>query len=111
MRGAMQVVPELVERNFGELELQQDSNYQKVWDADSASLSSAPAGGVESVTQVRWCDCEPEHLMFSLGTRVQASLLQRNQHWPCFIGKLRQHWLTKDCRHQSMHSNVSSTGV
>ena len=72
MRCAMQVVPELVERNFGELELQQDSNYQKVWDADSASLSSAPAGGVESVTQVRHRDCKPEHLMFSLGTRIQA---------------------------------------
>ena len=94
MRGAMQVVPELVERNFGELELQQDSNYQKVWDADLASLSSAPAGGVESVTQVGRWNCEPEHLMFSLGTRAQASLLQRNQHLPCLMGKLRQHWLT-----------------
>ena len=72
MQCAMQVVPELVERNFGELELQQDSNYQKVWDADSASLSSAPAGGVESVTQVNRWYCEPEHLMFSLGTGIQA---------------------------------------
>lgn len=93
MRGAMQVVPELVERNFGELELQQDSNYQKVWDADSASLSSAPAGGVESVTQARRWDCEPEHLLFGLMTRMQAFLLQRNQHLLCLMGKLRQHWL------------------
>ena len=49
---AMQIVEELLERNFGELELKSDSNYQKVWDADVASLSSAPAGGGESVTQV-----------------------------------------------------------
>ena len=60
----MQIVPELVERDFGELELQQDSNYQKVWDTDSANLSSAPAGGVESVTQVRYWNCKPEHVMF-----------------------------------------------
>ena len=62
----MQVVPELVERDFGELELQQDSSYQKVWDADSASLSSAPAGGVESITQARHRDCKPKHLIFSV---------------------------------------------
>ncbi len=49
----MQIVEELLERNFGELELKPDSSYQKVWDADAASLSSAPAGGGESVTQVR----------------------------------------------------------
>ena len=48
----MQIVEELLERNFGELELKSDSNYQNVWDADAASLSSAPAGGRESVTQV-----------------------------------------------------------
>jgi len=47
-------VPELVERNFGEFELQPDSNYQKVWEADAASLESRPSGGGESVTQV---DC------------------------------------------------------
>ena len=51
MRCAMQVVPELVERDFGEFELQQDSYYQKVWDADMVSPSIAPAGG-ESVKQV-----------------------------------------------------------
>ena len=69
----MQVVPELVERNFGELELQQDSNYQKVWDADLASLSSAPAGGVESVTQASCRDCKLEHLMFQ-AVHLQQSL-------------------------------------
>ena len=49
---AVQIVPELVERNFGEYELQSDSNYQKVWNADADSLDSAPSGGGESVTQV-----------------------------------------------------------
>lgn len=49
---AVQIVPELVERNFGEYELQSDSNYQKVWNADADSLDSAPNGGGESVTQV-----------------------------------------------------------
>ena len=49
---ATQIVEELLERNFGELELKSDSNYQNVWDADAASLNSAPAGGGESVIQV-----------------------------------------------------------
>ena len=47
-----QVVPELIERNFGEYELQSDSNYQKVWEVDAADLSAAPSGGGESVKQV-----------------------------------------------------------
>ena len=46
------MVPELIERNFGDYELQSDSNYQKVWDADSADLAAAPSGGGESVEQV-----------------------------------------------------------
>ena len=49
---AAQIMEELLERNFGELELKPDSNYQRVWDADAATLSSAPAGGGESVIQV-----------------------------------------------------------
>ena len=49
----MQIVEELLERNFGELELKSDSNYQKVWDADAAQsqLCTGWWGG-ESVTQV-----------------------------------------------------------
>ncbi|EIE26115.1 alpha/beta-hydrolase [Coccomyxa subellipsoidea C-169] len=47
-----QVVPELIERNFGEYELQSDSNYQKVWEVDAADLSAVPSGGGESVEQV-----------------------------------------------------------
>lgn len=46
------MVPELIERNFGDYELQSDSNYQKVWDADSADLAAVPSGGGESVEQV-----------------------------------------------------------
>lgn len=49
---AWQVVPELIERNFGEYELQSDSMYQRVWDADAASLAGPSSGGSESVAQV-----------------------------------------------------------
>ena len=49
----MQVVPELLERNFGAYELQSDDNYAKVWDADARSLHAAAPGGGESVEQVQ----------------------------------------------------------
>lgn len=47
----MQVVPELVERNFGEYELHSDANYSKVWAADAEDLSAQPPGDGESVQQ------------------------------------------------------------
>ncbi len=47
----MQVVPELVERNFGDYELQSDANYARVWEADMQDLSARPPGDGESVQQ------------------------------------------------------------
>ena len=48
----LQVVPELIERNFGSFELQSDDNYHKVWAADARSATEAPPGNAESVEQV-----------------------------------------------------------
>lgn len=53
---AAQVVPELIERNFGEYELQSDSMYQKVWEVDAYDLTAAPHGSGESVEQVPKAD-------------------------------------------------------
>ncbi|CAL8470365.1 g9907 [Coccomyxa elongata] len=47
-----QVVPELIERNFGEYELQADNNYNSVWEVDACDVTAAPKGGGESVEQV-----------------------------------------------------------
>ncbi len=71
--GSLEVVPELVERNFGEFELQPDSNYQKVWEADAASLESTPSGGGESVTQVDSITFRHVHCMPSFHTFLHAS--------------------------------------
>ena len=51
--GHLQVVPELIERNFGSFELQSDANYPTVWAADASSSQDALPGNAESVEHVR----------------------------------------------------------
>ena len=63
LHAAKQVVPELLERNFGAYELQSDVNYAKVWDADARSLQAAPPGGAESVEQVHAFPCMHRHIL------------------------------------------------
>ncbi len=73
-----QVVPELIERNFGDYELQADFKYNLVWEVDASDVTAAPKAGGESVEQVPKAELRYEfflhqHLMSALLLTVWKS--------------------------------------